>query len=93
MNAYWLTMKVLMAQFSLKLQPHLGSFIRLSIHSASLSLMDFCLQDLIGVSIHIASEVNRNNLSKVRSQWSDNSAPKLQEPLVSNKKPLQGLSE
>ncbi|KAF3704989.1 hypothetical protein EXN66_Car020680 [Channa argus] len=36
---------------------------------------NFCLQILIDVSIHIASEANLDNLSKVRLQESDKSAP------------------
>lgn len=46
--------------------------IYLSFHSVSLSHIDFCLQTLIDESTHTASEANQDNLSKVRSQESDN---------------------
>lgn len=51
----------------------------LSIHPASLSHIDFSLQILIDVSIHTASEVDQDNLSKVRSHELDNLAQKLAE--------------
>lgn len=65
-------MKVLLALFSVKLRLHSGRFIYLSVHSASLSHIDFCLQILIDESTHTASEADQDNLGKVRSQESDN---------------------
>lgn len=65
-------MKVLLALFSVKLRPQSGRFIYLSVHSASLSHIDFCLQILIDESTHTASEADQDNLGKVRSQESDN---------------------
>lgn len=85
MNTYW----VKSAKFSVKLQPHLGKFICLSVHSASLSHIDFCLQILIDVSIHTASVANQDNLSKVRSLESDNLAQNgRKNSLVSDTNPL-----